>query len=271
MENTLSDLKTQLESANITRSDIIGLQNEVDKLRQNINLKKELLNGVGGRITEISSNVDGADLELKSLIEEADKLTEKTQAFQENATLLRVADVQLANFETVLPILNRDVCGAESAPCDQLCGGPGACGHCGGRSCLSGSANQTRASLEEILDQMKEFIDSSQRSSPEQIRALAEEITMAKISLTPAQIEELSNQVRERLLNINNIDIILNETRGNKTIAEALQKSAELASMRAAEIKNTTTVVREALQRAGTAQEVAKDAIKNATQQITEA
>lgn len=56
-------------------------------------------------------------------------------------------------------------------------------------------ANQTRASLEEILDQMKEFIDNSQRSSPEQIRALAEEITMAKISLTPAQIEELANQV----------------------------------------------------------------------------
>lgn len=60
-----------------------------------INLKKELLNAVGGRITEISSNVDGADLELKSLMEEADKLTEKSQAFQENATLLRVADVQV--------------------------------------------------------------------------------------------------------------------------------------------------------------------------------
>lgn len=44
-------------------------------------------------------------------------------------------------------------------------------------------------------------------------------------------------QVRERLSNINNIDIILNETRGNKTIAEALQKSAELASTHAAEIR----------------------------------
>lgn len=58
-------------------------------------MKKELLNAVGGRITEISSNVDGADLELKSLVEEADKLREKSQAFQENATLLRVADVQV--------------------------------------------------------------------------------------------------------------------------------------------------------------------------------
>lgn len=36
MENTLTDLKKQLESANITRSDIIGLQNEIDNLRQNV-------------------------------------------------------------------------------------------------------------------------------------------------------------------------------------------------------------------------------------------
>lgn len=36
MENTLADLKTQLESANITRNDINELQNEVDKLRQNV-------------------------------------------------------------------------------------------------------------------------------------------------------------------------------------------------------------------------------------------
>lgn len=48
---------------------------------------------------------------------------------------------------------------------------------------------------------MKEFIDSSQRSSPEQIRALAEEITMAKISLTPVQIEELANQVSYLYIN----------------------------------------------------------------------
>ncbi|VDN83513.1 unnamed protein product [Brugia pahangi] len=379
MENSLLDLKTQLESANITRNNVIGLQNEIDKLRQNINLKKELLNSVGGRITEISSNVDGADLELKSLVEEADRLMEKSQAFQENATLLRVADVQgaynitresaeksstaklrtdqadlkitsaessrqeaiqlldnnqldfekqfsenemalvridkqLANFETVLPMLNRDVCGAESAPCDQLCGGPGSCGHCGGRSCLSGSVskaemakkfadeadqklNEKQKEAEEVLGRIREilqqtfitknkakdghdiaeaaarqeFIDNNQRSSPEQIRALAEEIKMARISLTSDQIEELANQVRERLLNINNIDIILNETRGNKTIAEALQKSAELASMRAAEIRNITTVVRQALQRAGIAQEVAKGAIKNATEQVMDA
>lgn len=60
-----------------------------------VNLKKRLLNTVGGRITEISSNVDGADLELKSLIEEAEKLAAKSQAFEENATLLRIADVQV--------------------------------------------------------------------------------------------------------------------------------------------------------------------------------
>ncbi|VDN07204.1 unnamed protein product [Thelazia callipaeda] len=401
MEKILAHLKVQLESADITRSDINELQNEISELRENITLKKNFLNRVGGRITEISSDVDQGDLELNSLLDDLGKLAHKSQAFQDNATLLRVADVQgaynitresaeksfaakrrtdeadlkiisaesirqeavqlldnnrldfekqfsengmalvkigeqLTYFETVLPKLNKDVCGAETAPCDELCGGPGLCGHCGGRSCLSGSvskaemakkfadeadqkldekqkeaeeildrvrdilqqtsitksrakdghdiadaaasqqqislqANQTRTSLEEMLAKMNDFMDNNQRSSPEQIRALAEEITVATISLTPAEIEKLSRQVREKLQSINNIDVILNETRGNKTIAEALQKSAELASMRAAKIRNVTTIVREALTKAGIAQNIARDAIKNATKRIMEA
>lgn len=44
-------------------------------------------------------------------------------------------------------------------------------------------------------------------------------------------------QIRENLMRINNIDSILEETRGNKTIAAALQNSAESASQRAAEIR----------------------------------
>ncbi|VDK28557.1 unnamed protein product [Gongylonema pulchrum] len=355
MEATLTDLKTQLESANITRSDINELQAEIDNLRKNVRMS------LGARTTEISSSVDKADVELKSLTAEVEKLSQKSEALKENATLLREADVQgaynisresaeksaaakrridqadtkitnaeserqeaisllennqldfekqfkenemvlLTGFESMLPALNRDVCGAESAPCDQLCGGPGACGHCGGPSCLSGSvrkaekaklfaeeadqklnekqkeaeeilarvreilqhtsvtkgkamdghdiadaaakqANLTRTSLEEMVAQMNEFLNSDQRSSPEQIRALAEEIMGATISLTPDQIQELANKIREKLMNINNIDIILNETRGNKTIAEALQKSAESASMRAAEISSCQTKI----------------------------
>lgn len=53
------------------------------------------MNGVGARITETSSSVDKADVELKSLTDEVEKLSQKSQALQENATLLREADVQV--------------------------------------------------------------------------------------------------------------------------------------------------------------------------------
>uniref|UniRef100_A0A183UXE9 Laminin subunit gamma-1 n=1 Tax=Toxocara canis TaxID=6265 RepID=A0A183UXE9_TOXCA len=352
------------------------------------------LNTVGKRITDTASAVDNAEEELGSLLEIADKLTARAQALNENATLLREADVQgaynisresaeksaaakrrtddavvkiasaesdrreaemlldknqldfekqftenemalqhideqLSSFESMLPGLNKDVCGADSAPCDALCGGPGSCGHCGGRSCLAGSvskaeqalqfadeadrklnekqkeaeevlsrvreilmetsmtkskandaygvadaaakqANQTRMALEDILKEINEFLDS-ERSSPEQIRTLAGEITNMTISLTPEQIQDLADKIRENLMKINNIDSILDETRGNKTVAGALQNSAESASERAAEIRNTTTAVRDALKRTAEAQEAARRAIDDAMQQVAEA
>lgn len=43
--------------------------------------------------------------------------------------------------------MNKDVCGAEETPCDKLCGGPGSCGHCGGRSCLDGSVSKAEQAL----------------------------------------------------------------------------------------------------------------------------
>lgn len=48
--------------------------------------------------------------------------------------------------------------------------------------------------LEGILEEINEFLDS-ERSSPEQIRTLAEEITNMTISLTPEQIQDLADKV----------------------------------------------------------------------------
>lgn len=61
-----------------------------------MNVEKERLNVVGKRITDTTSAVDNAEEELKSLIEIAEKLTARAQALNENATLLREADVQVS-------------------------------------------------------------------------------------------------------------------------------------------------------------------------------
>ncbi|ETN68384.1 hypothetical protein NECAME_15860 [Necator americanus] len=116
--------------------------------------------------------------------------------------------------------------------------------------------NSSRAELDQIVDQMNNFLKSS-RSSPEQIRALAEEVLAKKISLTPEQI-------RDSLAKISNISAILAETRGNKTLASNLEAKALEASARAAAIKNTTDTVREAIQVAEEAQLAATEAIRSA-------
>lgn len=224
--------------------------------------------------------------------------------------------------EAALPTLNAEVCGAASAPCDALCGGPGTCGFCGGQSCLEGAVskadqarsfsleadlklnekqkeaeevlalvrdvlhstaaakkdalaalevarsaaqqtNASRAELDGIVDQMNTFLKSP-RSSPEQIRALAEEVLAKKISLTPEQVADLTAKIRDSLTKISNIGAILAETRGNKTLASNLESKALEASARAASIKNTTDTVREAIGVAEEAQLAATEAIRSA-------
>ncbi|KAK6747437.1 hypothetical protein RB195_000562 [Necator americanus] len=123
--------------------------------------------------------------------------------------------------------------------------------------------NSSRAELDQIVDQMNNFLKSS-RSSPEQIRALAEEVLAKKISLTPEQVADLTSKIRDSLAKISNISAILAETRGNKTLASNLEAKALEASARAAAIKNTTDTVREAIQVAEEAQLAATEAIRSA-------
>lgn len=48
--------------------------------------------------------------------------------------------------EEILPKLNKEICGADSAPCDAMCGGPGSkCSQCGGNSCGGSVSNALQA------------------------------------------------------------------------------------------------------------------------------
>lgn len=225
--------------------------------------------------------------------------------YLENEAALVEAETILHGLEESLPRLNEQVCGASSAPCDALCGGPGSCGFCGGQSCMEGAvskanqaksfateadtrldekqkeaeevlaivrdvltsttqakaqaekayevakntaqrANESRAGLDKISEEISEFLNA-QRSTPEQIRNLAEEVLAKKISLTPDQITELTGKIRESLAKINNIGDILNETRGNKSIAANLEARAVQAQTQAEDLKKAMDEIREAL------------------------
>lgn len=62
-------------------------------------------------------------------------------------------------------------------------------------------------------------------------------------------------------MNTKDTNKILEETHGNKTAAIHLQRTAELASERAARIHNVTVAIRDALENAEKAQEEARDSL----------
>lgn len=68
--------------------------------------------------------------------------------------------------EKILPGLNKEVCGAESATCDPMCGGPGPkCNHCGGNSC-PGSVSKATQALE-FAKEANEKVQAKQREADE--------------------------------------------------------------------------------------------------------
>ena len=101
---------------------------------------------------------------------------------------------------------------------------------------------------------MKTFLES-ERARPEDIQTRIEQILNVTIPFDEGQIRELSDNIRQKVLEIKDTDKILSETSGNKSTALQLQLSAERASERAARIHNVTVTIREALENAEKTQE----------------
>uniref|UniRef100_A0A914C176 Laminin subunit beta-1 n=1 Tax=Acrobeloides nanus TaxID=290746 RepID=A0A914C176_9BILA len=248
--------------------------------------------------------------------------------YSENQKALQDIGVTISTLEKSLPFLNKQVCGAESAPCDTMCGGPGSrCSHCGGHSCpgsvskakqalefakeaeakveakqkeaeellkrvrdstpfvvsakresdsaldmvssTAQQANKTRQDLEKQIQEIHDFLNS-ERATPDDVRSLVEQVLNITIPFDEKQIQELAEKIREKVLQTQDIDKILEETRGNKTTAAALQASAERASQRAASIHNLTLAIRDALDQAKAAQDAAQQTLNEANEKISQ-
>ncbi|CAD5219384.1 unnamed protein product [Bursaphelenchus okinawaensis] len=233
------------------------------------------------------------------------------QQYDENKAALDEIQKRIEEIEESLPTLNKQVCGGETAGCDETCGGPSSeCGKCGGSSCLGSVskakqagefarearekllakqkeaeellqrirdtvpetnaaerstsealrnveqavklANHTKDALNKQLDEIKQFIDS-ERTGPEQLQNIVNEILSVSIPFTEEQIKEMSDKIKEKVSSTKNTDEILAETQDNKTLAENLQKQADSASQRAAKIHNTTVAINKALEDANAA------------------
>jgi len=128
----------------------------------------------------------------------------------------------------------------------------------------------TKLRVEELLQEIGDFL-SNQGATPAAIRAMAEETMSKSISLRPEQITDLARQINETISSLTNIQAILDETAGDLATANSLKRRADAAKLAAEEILSTAESVVAALERAGLAQEAAREAMAGADTNIERA
>ncbi|CAI4221000.1 unnamed protein product [Auanema sp. JU1783] len=160
--NRLDGIESRISNAtqavDFAQEDLKGLQDDAEKLTSAADDLNEKANKIkeadvqgAYNITKESSTksvlaqqkTDAAIGKLAAAESEAratEELLERNREdfekqYSENEAALLENENALHMLEEALPALNGDVCGASSAPCDSLCGGPGSCGFCGGMTC----------------------------------------------------------------------------------------------------------------------------------------
>ncbi|VDP08781.1 unnamed protein product [Soboliphyme baturini] len=89
-------------------------------------------------------------------------------------------------------------------------------------------ANESRSALTALLERTERF-KQAKGASPDEIRALAQEVLDTTISLNPEQIQELARNISETLSKLTNINAILAETHSNLAHAQKLKDRADQA------------------------------------------
>lgn len=158
--------------------------------------------------------------------------------YEENQKKLEEVSSLITSIEKTLPSLNREVCGAETIPCDSICGGPSSkCSHCGGSSCPGSvskaaqaqefaqeAADRVRAKqreAEDILKKIREtipIVEAAKRSTNEAFRAAQDEVD--KVNKTRDSLVRQIDEIRTFLSSSRNtqadiaslVDEILNIT-----------------------------------------------------------
>lgn len=129
---------------------------------------------------------------------------------------------------------------------------------------------KARLMLETLLNEVADFLTPPSVTA-EDIKNIAEEVLAIGISLSPDQIMALADEINKTIQGLQNIDVILNATSNDLSVAQKLKNQAEMAETEANSILGKAEDVLENLKSAGTAQEAAERAINQADSDISNA
>ncbi|KAF7637603.1 hypothetical protein Mgra_00002860 [Meloidogyne graminicola] len=189
-----------------------------------------------GQQLELISQAESDRLKAEQLLNEH-KLDFDRQ-YEENKARLSEIGQTITSISNSLPSLNLEVCGAETIPCDPICGGPGPkCSQCGGSSC-PGSVSKA-AQAQEFANEALEKVKAKTKDAEEILKNIRQVIptTQESRQLTEKALEkakqeaERINQTRDELV------LQINKT---KEFLESEKHRPEDIRLKIDQILNTT-------------------------------
>ncbi|XP_035645885.1 laminin subunit beta-1-like [Oncorhynchus keta] len=127
--------------------------------------------------------------------------------------------------------------------------------------------DQSNEELRSLIRQIRDFL-TQDAADMESIEAVANEVLAMQMPSTPAQLQNLTDEIRERVRDLAQVETILNQSADDVQRAENLLKQAGRASKEATDVRETAEMVKQALEEAERAQKAAAEAIKQATTDI---
>ncbi|TRY81696.1 hypothetical protein DNTS_026007 [Danionella cerebrum] len=121
--------------------------------------------------------------------------------------------------------------------------------------------------LRQLIKQIRDFL-TQDGADLESIEVVANEVLQMQMPTTPGQLQNLTEEIRERVASLTDVEEILNQSAADILRAESLLEEAHKARNGASEVKAMVELVNEALQTAERAQSSVTEALKQAATDI---
>ncbi|CAJ1055767.1 laminin subunit beta-1a [Xyrichtys novacula] len=127
--------------------------------------------------------------------------------------------------------------------------------------------DQSNEELRDLIKQIRDFL-TQDAADLESIEMVANEVLAMQMPTTPAQMQNLTNEIRQKVGELGHVETILQQSADDIQRAESLLEQARRASEEAADVKESAQAVKAALQEAERAQTAASNAIQQAATDI---
>ncbi|XP_029993162.1 LOW QUALITY PROTEIN: laminin subunit beta-1a [Sphaeramia orbicularis] len=127
--------------------------------------------------------------------------------------------------------------------------------------------DQSNEELRSLIRQIRDFL-TQDAADLESIELVANEVLVMQMPTTPAQLQNLTDEIRQKVGELGHVETILQQSADDIQRAENLLDQARRASKEAADVKDSAAKVKQALEEAQRAQTAASSAIQQAAADI---